>query len=227
MSVSVIIPAAGLGTRMKTNELKPYILFQDVPIILHTLRVFERHPRVDEIIVVVHQEEIKRTEEMVYGLEKVKKVVVGGEERQESVFRGLKHATKEWVLVHDAVRPFVTKEEISRLLHEVQAHHAVTLAVPVKNTVKIIKEDGEIEKTLDRSLLREILTPQAFLTDLLLKAHLAYPTPPFIATDDAMLVERLGLPVWVVEGNYTNIKITTPEDLVFAKAIYERMGELV
>ncbi|SEN59837.1 2-C-methyl-D-erythritol 4-phosphate cytidylyltransferase [Lihuaxuella thermophila] len=223
MSVGVIIPAAGQGKRMGTKESKQFLFLDDQPVLLHTLRVFETHPEVGEIVVVTRENEIGRVTGLVEkaGLKKVTKVTVGGRERQESVYQGLKWLTAEWVLVHDAVRPFVSHEAISRLLTVVRMHGAAILAVPVKDTVKQVDSAGIVEMTPDRNRLWAVQTPQAFRTDLLREAHEQAAGQERTVTDDSMLVELLGIDVRVVEGEYTNIKLTTPDDLILAEAIYQ------
>jgi 2-C-methyl-D-erythritol 4-phosphate cytidylyltransferase len=158
------------------------------------------------------------------GLYKVKRIVPGGRERQESVRLGLKELDTDWVLVHDAVRPFVSHEAISRLLDAVRMHGAAILAVPVKDTVKLVNDAGIVEGTPDRKRLWAVQTPQAFRREWLVKAHEQASGEP-AATDDAMLVEQLGIDVRVVEGEYTNIKLTTPDDLIWAEAIYRTRGQ--
>lgn len=225
MTVGVVIPAAGIGKRMGIKESKQFLAFKGSPILLHTLRQFETHPEVNEVVVSVREEEINNTQELILrgGLSKVTKVVPGGESRQESVFKGLQHIRSKWILVHDAVRPFITHHEISRLLEAVREHKAAVLGVPVKSTTKLIDDSGVIEATPDRSMLREIQTPQAFERELLMKAHTQFQNQTPHATDDSMLVEQLDFPVRVVDGEYTNIKITTPEDIKIAEVIHEMM----
>jgi 2-C-methyl-D-erythritol 4-phosphate cytidylyltransferase len=226
LSVGVVIPAAGQGKRMGTKESKQFLLFQGEPVLLHTLRIFETHPDVDKIVVVAPEREIERirclAEEA--GLHKVKRIVPGGRERQESVRLGLMELDTDWVLVHDAVRPFVSHEAISRLLDAVRMHGAAILAVPVKDTVKLVNDAGIVEGTPDRKRLWAVQTPQAFRREWLVEAHEQASGEP-TATDDAMLVEQLGIDVRVVEGEYTNIKLTTPDDLIWAEAIYRTRGQ--
>ncbi|MFC7442688.1 2-C-methyl-D-erythritol 4-phosphate cytidylyltransferase [Laceyella putida] len=223
MSVGVVIPAAGQGKRMGTKESKQFLSFQDRPILIHTLHIFETHPEVDEIVIAVREDEIGRVRQMVAeaGLKKVTHVVTGGQERQDSVYSGLQVLSSEWVLVHDAVRPFVSHEAITRLLTDVKMHGAAILAVPVKDTVKMVDAAGIVESTPDRKRLWAVQTPQAFRADMLMEAHEQGRKIGAMVTDDAMLVEELGIDVRVVEGEYTNIKLTTPDDLVLAEAIYQ------
>lgn len=226
MSVGVVIPAAGQGKRMGTKESKQFLLFHHRPVLLHTLHIFETYPDVEQIVVVTREDELERTRRLITeeGLKKVVQVVPGGRERQESVYRGLQCLSTEWVLVHDAVRPFVSHEAISRLLTAVRMHGAAILAVPVKDTVKQVDQAGIVEMTPDRRRLWAVQTPQAFRLELLMQAHEQALGQEPLATDDSMLIEQLGIDVRVVEGEYTNIKLTTPDDLILAEAIYQMRG---
>lgn len=225
VSVGVVIPAAGQGKRMGTKESKQFLLFHQKPIFLHTIEVFDDHPEIDEIVVVVRGTEIERTKRLIeeQGIKKVSKVVAGGRERQESVFLGLKEITTDLVLVHDAVRPFVTKKAVTRLISEIRDYGAAILAVPMKDTVKKVEQNC-VFGTLQRNQLWSVQTPQGFRRELLMKAHIEAEKNNDFATDDSALVEKLGVNVRVVDGEYTNIKITTPEDLIFAEAIYQMKG---
>lgn len=210
---------------MGTKESKQFLLFHDKPILLHTLEVFEFHPEVDEIVVVVKESEIDRTQKLIdeQGYKKVSSIVAGGRERQESVCLGLKGLTTDFVLVHDAVRPFVTQKAVSRLIAEIRMYDAAILAVPAKDTIKKVDESQVLE-TLERRQLWAVQTPQGFRRELLVEAHLQAEKEKYFATDDSALVEKLGIRVRIVDGEYTNIKITTPEDLIFAEAIYRMKG---
>lgn len=200
---------------------KPFLPLGGQPVLLHTLRVFDTHPQVEEIVVVAAAQETEQVRDLLrnHNLSKVTRVVPGGAERQESVSRGLEVLSTEWVLVHDAVRPFVTHDRIDALLEAVRRHGAAILAVPMKDTVKMVGDAGVVEGTLDRSRLRAVQTPQAFRRTLLEDAHRRAEELGLTGTDDAMLVEELGVDVRVVPGDYANIKLTTPEDLVVAEAI--------
>jgi 2-C-methyl-D-erythritol 4-phosphate cytidylyltransferase len=226
----VVVVAAGKGSRMGTAESKQYLPLRDKPILVHTLEAFERMEPVGAIVLVVGAGDVARCEELVrrHGLAKVTAVVSGGAERQESVRKGLHalpHGT-EWAAVHDGVRPFVTAERAHACFREAQRTGAAVLAVPVKDTIKIVDPSGHIQSTPDRRSLWAIQTPQAFRLDLLLEAHERAAADKFLGTDDSMLVERLGVPVSVVESDYTNIKITTPEDMLWAETILTyREGE--
>lgn len=223
--LGVVIVAAGKGSRMKTAVSKQYLLLQNKPILLHTLEIFQSIEEVDEMVIVVGSEEVITVRSWIdkHALTKIKNVVPGGSERQSSVYKGLLHLSDdiEWVMVHDGVRPFVTEEAVVELLEKTKMEGAAVLAVPVKDTIKSVGVDGVIESTPDRSKLWSIQTPQAFRRAILLEAHERAAEEGYLGTDDSMLIERRGIPVQVVQGDYHNIKITTPDDLVWAESILE------
>jgi 2-C-methyl-D-erythritol 4-phosphate cytidylyltransferase len=219
--VGVIVVAAGKGTRMGYGVSKQYLPLAGKPILVHTLEAFEAMEFVHSVVLVVGTGDEARCGEYVrtYGLRKVSAVLAGGAERQASVYRGLAALDPEveWVLVHDGVRPFITAKDAENCLNAARQCGAAVLAVPVKDTVKIVAPDGQIASTPERSSLWAIQTPQAFRLTELAAAHELAEREGFTGTDDAMLVERAGQPVHVVEGSYSNIKITTPEDLEWAE----------
>lgn len=215
----VVVVAAGRGTRMGTKESKQYLQLGDKPILVHTLELFEALDSVTEVALVVGGDDVERCREWVlkYKLAKVKAVVAGGKERQHSVHCGLQALRTEWVMVHDGVRPLVTAAAVNACCAAAELSGAAVLAVPVKDTIKQVNEAGVIVSTPDRRSLWAIQTPQAFRRVLLLDAHERALSDGFIGTDDAMVVERTGAKVTVAEGEYTNIKITTPDDLPWAE----------
>ncbi|MFC4778074.1 2-C-methyl-D-erythritol 4-phosphate cytidylyltransferase [Paenibacillus sp. GCM10023252] len=221
----VVIVAAGRGTRMGTAESKQYLKLQDKPILVHTLEIFQGMDEVGEIALVVGEADQERCGRWVeeYGLTKVIAIAAGGRERQHSVVRGLAALSAGWVMVHDAVRPLVTRDAVRNVCQEAQRTGAAVLAVPVKDTIKQVSEAGLIVATPDRRSLWAIQTPQAFRRELLERAHEEAEESGFLGTDDAMVVERMGASVTVALGDYTNIKITTPEDLPWAEYL---LGEL-
>lgn len=222
VAVGVVILAAGVGKRMNSTTPKQFLKLQGKPILIHTLETFEKHPRISQITLVTNQDSFEQVDNMLreYSLQKVKQVVVGGEERQDSVYAGIKVTQTELVMVHDAVRAFVTLGEISALIQTVNENQlAATLAVPVKDTIKKVNEAGIVVETLNRQELWSIQTPQMFERSLLLRAHQQAVVDGVLATDDAMLVELLGNSVKIVRGEYTNIKITTPDDIFLGEAI--------
>lgn len=216
---SVIIVAAGQGKRMGTVESKQYLHIQNKPILVHTLERFEQVDYISDIILVVGKADVTRCEQWKeqYNLTKVNTIVAGGSERQHSVHIGLAYAQTNYVMVHDGVRPFVSLQAIEACTTKAEQTGAAVLAVPVKDTIKQVDESGTIVATPDRKSLWAIQTPQAFRRDWLIEAHERAAKDNFIGTDDAMIVEWIGKQVVVVEGEYTNIKITTPEDLPWAE----------
>lgn len=225
MNYSVIIPAAGQGKRMNMGKNKQFLLLRNIPLIIHTLRVFESDEWCDEIILVANQSEIEEMQLLIaqYQIKKVKKVVAGGSERQYSVANGVKEVTSHSiVLIHDGARPFIKQKHIHQAVIKADEIGAAVVAVRLKDTVKRAVAHSIVE-TLDRSSLWAVQTPQAFRTSLLQEAIYQAELRNFLGTDDASLVENIGEKVAIVEGDYFNIKITTQEDLLFAEAILARM----
>src|SRR6476659_465253 len=218
-----IIAAAGAGTRMASDRPKQFLLLAGTPVIIHTLKVFEECESIDEVIVVLPAAESAGFLSLAgkFGLRKVARVVPGGTTRADSVKRGLmtiRAATAEIVAVHDGVRPFVTVEEIDATIAAARADGAAILVAPVTDTIKQV--DGQrIVQTFERGGLRRALTPQCFRYDVLRQAYQAADVTDPSMTDESVLVEKLGIPVSIVEGSARNIKITTAQDLAIAEAI--------
>jgi 2-C-methyl-D-erythritol 4-phosphate cytidylyltransferase len=225
----VVVVAAGKGSRMGSTESKQYLLMDHKPILVHTLEVFQQIAEVSSIVLVVGEGDESRCSQYTeqYKLSKVSAILSGGSERQASVLKGLRAlpADTDWVLVHDGVRPFVTTQHVIACWQQAIKEGAAVLAVPVKDTVKIVNAEGYIESTPDRRSLWAIQTPQAFRLVDLIAAHERAEVDEFIGTDDAMLLERLGSKVAIVEGSYGNIKITTPEDLTWAEYSIQHLKE--
>ena len=218
-----IIAAAGAGTRMASDRPKQFLLLAGTPVIFHTLKVFEQCDGIDEVIVVLPAEESAGFLSLAgkFGLRKVARVVPGGTTRADSVKRGLmaiRAATAEIVAVHDGVRPFVTTDEIDATVAAAQADGAAILVAPVTDTIKQVST-GRVEMTLDRSCLRRALTPQCFRYELLRDAYVNADVSDPSLTDESVLVEKLGHPISVIDGNPRNMKITTVEDLAIAEAM--------
>ncbi len=227
MSLSALIPAAGMGRRMESSTNKQYLDLGGRPILAHTLALFEHDPLVARIVIVSPRDEIAYCRQEVverFGFAKVEDIVPGGAERQDSVRNGLQAldcAADHVVLIHDGVRPLLP----ARLIAGVAAGAArsrggCVVGVPVKDTVKQVV-DGQIQGTPERTRLWLAQTPQAFLCRTIREAHEQAAREGFRGTDDASLVERLGLPVAMLQGSYRNIKITTPEDLILARAFLQ------
>lgn len=226
MFYEVVIPAAGQGKRMNAGKNKLFIELLGIPIIIYTLRVFEEDENCQGIILSINPLEKDYFLELIaaYGLKKVKKFVSGGAERQQSVFHGLKHVDEEVVLVHDGARPFIRKEIIQQLTEAASIENGAAVAVPVKDTIKKVL-DRKVVETVERSSLWAVQTPQAFRVSILTKAHEQAEKDQFLGTDDASLLERMNERVVIIQGDYDNIKITTPEDLYFAEAILKKDKE--
>ena len=215
--VGAVIVGAGEGKRMGASGRKQFVKIAGKPIIAYTLDVFERSPLIDHMVIVVPLDSIDWVKEDVvatYGMKKVHAVVYGGATRQESVMNGLKALKPgtQRVVIHDAVRPIVSDTLIRRVLDAAQKTGAAITAVPARDTVKRV-ESGEIVGTMDRRLLWLAQTPQSFRYDLLMNAHTKAVADKIEGTDDASLAERIGTKVMVAVGSYSNIKMTSPEDL--------------
>ena len=227
MSVVALILAAGQGKRMGAEKNKPYLFLAGKPILFHTLGGFEKCPSIDGIVLVVEKHEVDNARTSIvdaFGFRKVINVVPGGPKRQDSVWEGIK-ALKgecELVMVHDGVRPFISPALLQKAVDSTRKTGATVVAVPVKDTIKAASREKEVVKTLDRETLWAVQTPQTFNHDILKKAHEKARQDGFYGTDDASLVERIGVPVSIIDGSYENIKITTPEDLVLAEAILRK-----
>lgn len=222
--LSAIILAAGQGRRLKAAVPKPLVKIGKIPVIIYSLRLLNSHPDIDEIILVVsagNQPAISRVLRRRF-FKKVKALVLGGQRRQDSVYNGLKKvsANTNWVLIHDSARPFIDRQLTTKVILAAKKTGAAVLAVPVKTTIKSVKSGGWVDKTLDRSNLWEIQTPQVFKKEFIFKAYKKY--SKVNVTDDAALVEKLKKNVKIVLGSYENIKITTQEDLLFAQALFRR-----
>ncbi len=217
-----IIAAAGQGSRIGGDRAKQFLELHGIPVIIHTLRRFERCAAIDEAIVVLPAEETAgfRSLTKKFDLLKVSRIVTGGATRAESVRKGLEVVPEgtEIVAVHDGVRPFVTPDEIARTMDSARAGGAAVLVAPVTDTIKEVK-GGRIVGTPPRSKLRRALTPQCFRYDILKQAYEHLNQFEGEITDDSSLVERLGLPITLVDGDSRNIKITRPEDIVLAEVI--------
>ena len=224
-ATSAIIPASGLGKRFSDKSDKAFISIAGRPMLAHTLAVFQDCPEIGEIILVVRRDQVPSAEELVreYGFSKVKSVVIGGETRQDSVRNGLAQVSPECEIaaIHDGARPFVTCDIITASINAARSDGAAIVAVPVINTIKASPDGRYVAETLDREKLFAVQTPQTFKLSIIREAFDRAYADGFVGTDDASLVERLGMPVRIVQGSYENIKVTTPADMALAEAIIQ------
>lgn len=226
MEIAVIIPAAGAGKRMGAGINKQLLTLKGENITGLTLKQFIAQPLVSEIILVVHpddEEDMKKAlAPYTQGVSKTIKWTYGGKERQDSVANGAKCVGEKitHIMVHDGARPFVTKTVFQNIVEALKNHDAVIPVVPSKDTLKRIKDKG-VKKTIDRSHVVRVQTPQAFTKGLFRGMMLRAKTVQEHYTDDASIVEAMGLYVHVVNGSEWNIKLTTPEDMVIGEAIYQ------
>ncbi|NMA02798.1 MAG: 2-C-methyl-D-erythritol 4-phosphate cytidylyltransferase [Clostridia bacterium] len=219
-----LIAAAGQGKRMGSKLNKQYLPLLGKPVLAHTLEVFQQHPLIDDIIVIATKDEVEFCKKEVveaFDFNKVSQIVAGGQERQDSIYRGLQSLPEECdlVVVHDGARPLVTPQILTEAIKEAQLSKASVVAVPVKDTIKQVNREGFVEKTLNRAELVSVQTPQVFKKEIILKAYEEAFKKGIYGTDDASLVELWGIKVKVVMGSYENIKITTPEDIELALSL--------
>ncbi|MEW5977122.1 MAG: 2-C-methyl-D-erythritol 4-phosphate cytidylyltransferase [Acidobacteriota bacterium] len=228
MRAAAIIPAAGIGTRMRTSRPKQFLMLEEKPIIIHTLRKFCAHGQIQRVIVPIREAD---SAGLVVWLEREKldgrvTLVMGGEHRQDSVYNGFKEVPVETqvVIVHDAVRPFVDHASIQAVMEEAAKSGCAILAVPCVDTLKQI-EMNQVVATLPRERIVLVQTPQAFQYALLKEGFERALADGFYGTDESILVERLGHPVKVLRGQEHNIKITKPTDLPLAE-FYAGQGKM-
>ena len=222
MKISAIVLAAGSGSRMQSSKKKQFMEIKGKPLVWYSLFAFEKYG-VDEIILVTGSEDIDFCKKEIvekYNFTKVKDIVAGGKERYESVYNGLKHISGDIVLIHDGARPVLTNEIIERGINGAIKDNACVVGVPVKDTIKIVNENNEVVDTPNRNTLWITQTPQCFKTTMIKEAYRAYEkvfapgTDRSRITDDAMVMEQFGhAKVKFIEGDYKNIKVTTPEDI--------------
>jgi 2-C-methyl-D-erythritol 4-phosphate cytidylyltransferase len=222
----VVIVAGGSGTRLAASRPKAFVDIADKPLFMHSLEVFELHERTASIILVVPSEMVARAETILssWRFEKNVRVTPGGGERWLSVQNGAALCSAEWIMVHDAARPFVTAAVIDAVLEKSSAYDAVITATPETDTVRAFDGD-RCRETLDRTKLLRVGTPQLFRAKLLMQAFSqasAMASPP---TDEVMLMEKMGIPAGFAWGDPLNFKITTPGDLRIAEALCREPSE--
>lgn len=234
--ICAVVLAAGSGSRMHTAEKKQFMDLCGLPVVVHSLLAFEKNENIDSVVVVTAKEDVHRMLllSLRYNLRKVKNIAEGGDMRFKSVYSGLKtvEADTDYVLIHDGARPLLSQELIDRCCEYVKIYKACVAAVPVTDTIKIADDRMFIKETVDRSRLWAVQTPQAFSYSIFMKAYnklyetiREYNSDPSRITDDAMIVENMGdRPVHFVPGEYSNIKITTQEDMTVAEAFINKRG---
>jgi len=228
MKTVAIIPAAGSSKRMQNNISKQYLLLDGIPVLARTLGIFQRSPDIDEIFLIVPERDVEFACGSVvgkYGISKVSCILAGGRERQDSVRSGINalRSDHDIVVIHDGVRPFISVELVHAAVLEASKAQAVTVGVPVKDTVKSINGRGIVVETLNRTHLWLTQTPQAFESDVIRKAYEAAYRDNYYGTDDAALVERIGIRVMMIRGSYDNIKITTKDDIMLAEILTKKL----
>lgn len=219
--VGAIIVAAGQSSRMGGMD-KIFAPLCGKPLLAQVVQVFQDCPSVDEVVIVLGKGKLERGQRLIaeHGWSKVMAVCQGGPRRQDSVWQGIKMLSHcQWVVIHDGARPLVSTNLIETGLDEAQGSGVAIAAVPVKDTIKLISENGFVQQTPNRDHLWAVQTPQVFRFDLLAKAHRQAAGE---VTDDAMLAEQLGYKVKVYTGSHQNIKVTTPEDLALAEFILRK-----
>lgn len=217
-NTAVIIVAGGTGSRMGSGMPKQFLKVMNKEILLHTVETFASCDFVNKIVIVCHSDYTDYCKKLVSEVKKDISVVCGGATRQESVFAGLSEIKEyKYVLVHDAVRCLVTAEDIKKLHAELLSGNSCTLAVRVKDTIKMADDSLFVTDTVPREFLWNIQTPQAFAVSELYSAHKHAIETNFVGTDDCSVVENYGKSVKLVEGSYENIKVTTPSDLKLAE----------
>ena len=224
MMVTALVPAAGTGSRMGGDVPKQFLTLGGRPVIVHALETFEATSEVHEIFLIVptgEEDRCRREWVEAFGLKKVTRLIPGGARRQDSVYAGLKVTTPDTkiVLIHDGVRPFLTRTMIKQAIEGASRYDGAVVAVTVKDTPKTADAGGRVSATLDRSSLWLAQTPQAFKRNVLMEAYRQAYTEGIYHTDDAALVERLGYRVQIIPGAWDNLKITQPEDLFLAEQI--------
>ena len=222
-----IVPAAGIGRRFDGTVRKTFVSLNGTPLLIHTLNRLQDIEGITEIIPVLKEEDIEKWSEVIdaNGLSKVKRVVPGGRERQDSVYNALKILNEEGlILIHDGVRPLFSARLVERLINEIDGFDGVVPALPIKDTVKVIDDENIVVSTEDRNKLRAVQTPQVFPLRVIKDAYNRAYADGFYATDDAALVERMGGRVKVIEGSPFNIKVTTPDDLEMVEYLIKKQN---
>lgn len=228
---TAIILAAGKGSRMNAGMNKQFILLNGKPLLAHTLESFQSCMSIDSIILVAGKEELQLCREQIldaYGFDKVDRLVEGGSERQQSVHKGIMELDESCsvVVIHDGARPIVPGHIIERCIKGAEIYGAVSAGIPAKETIKVLDGEGFVKYTPEREKVWITQTPQAFKPEVIRKAHESAVCGGISGTDDAFLVEIMGVKVKMIESSYNNIKITTPEDIIMAETLMSKKNLL-
>lgn len=217
MNISAIILAAGIGKRAELEFNKVLYKINNKIVLDYSVDSFQKQTQIEEIILVVNRNEYEYFSKLYEG--SLLKVIVGGKERQDSVYNAINISKNDFVIIHDGARPYIPEDSLRNMIKTLEKEDSITLGVKVKNTIQEVKGD-HVVKTLNRDSLIITQTPQAFKKDLLLEAHKKAIEDNFYGTDDTMLLEKyLGVYAFVVQGDYRNIKLTTPEDIKLLEVI--------
>lgn len=229
--VAVLIAAAGMGHRMELPINKQFLNIKGQTVLGMTIEAFESCPYIDEIILIIQEKEREIVEGILEdrSIAKSYKLVIGGKERQDSISNGLKALSKDTriVVTHDGARPFITQQKIKEAIEGVRLTGASVLGNPVKDTIKISSDGKIVDFTPNRSVLFAVQTPQVFYRDVIFNAYRQAYDEGYYGTDDCSLVEKTGVKVHLIPGDYTNIKITTPEDLILAESLAENPVDIL
>lgn len=225
-STTAVIATAGNGSRMKSKVAKQFIMLDGIPVLARTLCSFEKSPVIDQIVIVTGEHDIDAVYDIAKNadIKKLTKVVRGGKTRQESIYNALKVVKSERVLIHDGARPFVTQEQIAAVSDALDENDAAAPGIYVTDTIKSV-DSSYITGTVDRTSLVSIQTPQGFKTEIIKNAHASAREKNITATDDCALCENMGIKIKAVAGSRTNIKLTTPDDLILAKYLLKTEKE--
>lgn len=226
MTVYAIVPVAGSGSRFGGSLPKQFIELDGQPLIIHTLKIILANPAIRGVVLVCAKDQLSRAGSILEAYPEIQskvKMTTGGKTRQDSVGNGIKLVPEntDLILVHDGVRPLLTAKILDESIAAAEQYGAAIVAVPAKDTIKIVVQN-RVQETPDRNQLMMVQTPQVARTEWLKKAHKKAAEKQFQTTDEAALLEWADYPVHVVTGEYTNIKITTSDDLIFAEAILKR-----
>ncbi|NLP27240.1 MAG: 2-C-methyl-D-erythritol 4-phosphate cytidylyltransferase [Clostridia bacterium] len=222
-----LIVAAGKGKRMGSEISKQFLSLKGKPLLYYTIKAFSQCTKIDSIVLVLSKEAIDFTRKEIverYDFKKVSSLVEGGKERQESVYNGLKAIGNcNIVAIHDGARPFVTTDIIETGISYAESFGASACGVKTKDTIKVVNEEGFSVTTPDRNTLMAVQTPQCFKYELIRQCHEKAALEEYLATDDTMIVEKYGQRVYLYEGDYKNIKVTTPEDMLLGERILDKL----